>query len=244
MHLEIDRHWDKDSRLHRLDPRLRIVAVVVWAVALVWIWSAEAAAAGFLLALLLALSARIPCRDIAFRLLGVFVILSPLLIVFPLAAASGTRTTEFMRALGILLKGCAIMLLSFPLFSTSRFHVTLGGFRSLGVPRALISVFLLSYRALFIFLEDRRRMELSARTRGWSGGGGRRALALTASHVGSLLVRSLDRTDRLWHAMQTRGFVGEFPLLDRFRITGRDLVLFAALLAAPALLVAEEYLIR
>jgi cobalt/nickel transport system permease protein len=147
-----------------------------------------------------------------------------------------------MEALGILLKGCGLMLLSFPLFSTSRFHVTLGAFRSLGVPRSLISVLLLAYRALFIFLEDRRRMELSAKTRGWEGRGGRRALALTASHVGSLLVRSLDRTDRLWHAMQTRAFTGEFPVMRQWRVTARDVAVFAGLAVLPGLLVATEYL--
>ncbi len=242
MHLEIDRHWDNDSMLHRLEVRLRIVAVVLWAVAFLWVWSPWAAAAGFALSVGLALSARIPVKEVALRLTGVTVILSPLLVVFPLVAVPGTRGAEFMRALAILLKGSAIMLLSFPLFSTSRFHVTLGAMRSLGAPRALISVFLLAYRALFIFLEDRRRMELSARTRGWVGAGGRRAFALTASHVGSLLVRSLDRTDRLWHAMRTRAFAGEFPLLDQSRITGRDVVVFAVLVIVPTLLVSAEYM--
>ena len=98
--------------------------------------------------------------------------------------------------------------------------------------------------ALFIFLEDRRRMELSARTRGWQGSSGRRALALVVSRVGSLLVRSMDRTEKLWHAMRSRAFAGEFPLPERFKIGVFDVVTFGALVLVVVLLVTTEYLVQ
>jgi cobalt/nickel transport system permease protein len=241
VHLEIDRYGDRDSPLHRLDGRLRTVAVVVWAAALVWVSTPGGAGAGFLLAFGLAVTMRIPLKAILVRLAAVAVVLSPLLIIFPVLASSGTRQAEFGTALVMVARGCGLVLLTFPLFNAARFQKTMAGFRSLGAPRALTSVFLLTYRALFIFLEDKRRMELSARTRGWEGGGGRRALALCASHVGSLLVRSLDRTDRMWHAMRTRAFAGEFPVLEGFAVRRADAAVFGVLVLIPVLLVLSEY---
>jgi len=241
MHLEIDRHWDKDSFVHRLDPRLRIAAVFIWAAAILLVRSPVCAGLSIIFSFSLALLTRIPFRDIGYRLVGVCVILGPLLIIFPAVASPGARSEEFFKALGILLRGGAVVLLTFPLFNTARFHVTMSAFSALGLPRSLVALFLLSYRSLFIFLEDRRRMELAARTRGWEGSSGRSAFILTASHVGSLLVRSVDRTERLWHAMRARGFTGSFPLLETFRIGRRDIAVFAFLVLWPALLLFVEY---
>ena len=240
MHLEIDRHWDKDSPVHRLDPRLRIVAVFVWAVAILLVRSLPCAVLSLCFSLAFVLLTRIPPRDIGYRLIGVCVVLGPLLVIFPVVASAGTRNEEFFKALGMLLRGSAVVLLTFPLFNTARFHVTMSAFSALGLPRSLVALFLLSYRSLFIFLEDRRRMELAARTRGWEGTSGRSAFVLTASHVGSLLVRSVDRTERLWHAMRARGFTGSFPLLETFRIGWRDLALFLFLILWPACLLYLE----
>ena len=241
MHFEIDRHGDGDSPVHRLDGRLRIVVVLFWAVAILWLDSLWASALGLLLALGVVLLMRIPLRETCYRLTGVVVILSPLLLLYPLLADDGKRLSELARAAGMLMRGSALMLLSYPVFNAARLNVTMASFRSLAVPKTLITVFLLAYRALFIFLEDRRRMELSARTRGWQGRSGRRALALSASHVGSLLVRSLDRTERLWFAMRSRAYDGEFPLAAHRAIGRSDVVTAALLVVPPVLLKGAEY---
>ncbi len=49
--------------------------------------------------------------------------------------------------------------------------------------------------------------------------------------VGMLLVRSLDRSERVVAAMKCRGFHGHFYLLDHFHYSRRD-ALFAAVAAA------------
>ena len=89
MHFEIDRHWDKDSPLHRLDGRLRIAVVIVWAVGLLWLHTLWGAALGLLLSGGLVLLMRIPLRETLFRLTGAAIILGPLLVLFPLLGGEG-----------------------------------------------------------------------------------------------------------------------------------------------------------
>ncbi|MEM9634943.1 MAG: cobalt ECF transporter T component CbiQ, partial [Pseudomonadota bacterium] len=58
--------------------------------------------------------------------------------------------------------------------------------------------------------------------------------------VGMMLVRSIDRSERILSAMKCRGFTGTIPLLDTMRFSRRD-VHFAscAVLLALALLFLE-----
>lgn len=240
MHREIDRHWDKTSPLHRMDGRVRIPAVGVWAAALCVLGSPWMLAAGLVLAAGMARAARIPAREIAGRAGGAAALLSPLLLILPLAAVPGERAEALLRAASMLLRGCALVLLTFPLFNTARFHETMASFRSLGVPAKLVSIVLLAYRAVFVFFEDLRRMQVAAAARAWRHGGGPRTLALCVRHMGSLLVRSIDRTEALWHAMRLRGYTGEFPDAGRLPLGAGQWLGGAALAAVPAALVLIE----
>ena len=59
-----------------------------------------------------------------------------------------------------------------------------------------------------------------------------------------LLVRSLERSERIMAAMKCRGFRGTFWLLDHFVFTRRDAV-FAVVVAAALMIVGSgEWLIQ
>lgn len=223
MHVEIDRHWDRNSTVHRLNGRLRILMVLVWMAALVWVNHPLLVLAGWMGAVLLVKLAKIPWHDMAVRSLAVALMLSPLVVVLPVFAEQGNAGRECVAALTMMMRGMGLVLLSFPLFNTARFHDTMASFRSLGVPAVLITLLLLVYRTLFIFLEDLRRMQMAARARGWQGGGNRiRTMKLCASQAGSLLVRSVARSERLWQAMKNRGYDGAIPVAAQPAAEGRD----------------------
>jgi cobalt/nickel transport system permease protein len=42
--------------------------------------------------------------------------------------------------------------------------------------------------------------------------------------IGMLLIRSYERSERIWNAMLCRGFQGRFYLLDHFKIEARDVI--------------------
>jgi cobalt/nickel transport system permease protein len=57
-----------------------------------------------------------------------------------------------------------------------------------------------------------------------------------------LLVRSLDRSERIIAAMKCRGFRGRFYLLDHFAFSRRDIWFALALILALASLALVEWL--
>jgi len=48
--------------------------------------------------------------------------------------------------------------------------------------------------------------------------------------IGMLLIRSFERSERIYNAMLCRGFHGRFFLLDHFKVMKKDIVLLIILL--------------
>jgi cobalt/nickel transport system permease protein len=65
-----------------------------------------------------------------------------------------------------------------------------------------------------------------------------RELQLLGSMLGTVLVRSFERGDRMYQAMLARSFAGEFRVLDQRRFGWQDL----AFLAAVTVVIAAAYL--
>jgi cobalt/nickel transport system permease protein len=93
----------------------------------------------------------------------------------------------------------------------------------LGVPRAFAIQILFLYRYLFVVADECRRMRRGVAMR--SGGAHALGLGVYASLVGHLLIRSMDRAQRVYRAMLARGFDGELRVL-RFRHCRRADALF------------------
>ena len=81
--------------------------------------------------------------------------------------------------------------------------------QTLGVPRALVTQLLVLLRYLFVLGEETVRMDRGRRQRSF----GRSGLGLVHAgpFLGTLLVRSWDRADRVHRAMKARGFDGSLP---------------------------------
>ncbi|MFN0058851.1 MAG: energy-coupling factor transporter transmembrane component T family protein [Planctomycetota bacterium] len=231
MHIHIDEFADDDSLIHRWDVRVKLVTLSALGIAFASTRSVEAAGAALGIALYYCALARLPFGAAWMRARWVVCVLAPLAVVLAWQAQSA------WIGVAILLRGVAIMVLTLPLVSTARFADTLAALRSLHVPGRLLTVFLFTYRYLFLFLDDLRSLELALAARGYVAGRGVRPLRMAAAQVGNLLVRSFEKTERIHHAMQVRGFRGQFVPRRSFSLRSID-VLFgvATLLAAAALL--------
>jgi cobalt/nickel transport system permease protein len=81
----------------------------------------------------------------------------------------------------------------------------------LWIPDPIIELLLLSYRAVQVLLDETLRLSTAATLRG--GQTSRYALFRTTKRLAaSLLIRSIDRAERVEMAMQARGYHGEFPM--------------------------------
>jgi cobalt/nickel transport system permease protein len=142
----------------------------------------------------------------------------------------------------------AALLLTF----TTPFHDLLDALRELRLPRILVAIIGFMYRYLAVLGEEaqrlmRARAARSAVAEGVAGGGTIAWRArVTGSMVGSLFLRSYERSERIYAAMQARGFEGTFRHMELRPIRRAEFVALAIGLASlvALLLVAHLWLPR
>ena len=236
------------GRLDAFDPRTRIVAAVVLSVFIVlasrWgvVGLALAAAAGG------AAFGRLPIGNVAKRLVPLNVLMLLLILVLPLSTPGRpvwqlgpmTFSYEGLRLGAIIaMKGNAVLLTLIVLLGTMG-PITLGhALDHLHVPEKLTHLLLLTVRYLDVLHREYLRLRDAMRVRGFRPRMDRHTYRCFGYLVGMLLVRSLDRAERITAAMKCRGFQGRFFLLDHFAFTWRDLAFcagFAILLTSMLLL--------
>jgi len=125
---------------------------------------------------------------------------------------------------------------------TTPFHDLVDALRELRLPRILIAVISFMYRYLAVLTDEGARMlrardARSAVARGTGSGGGsiRWRAGVTGRMVGSLFLRAYERSERIYAAMQARGFEGEFRHLRARPLVRTELAWLVALLAVLAL---------
>jgi cobalt/nickel transport system permease protein len=103
--------------------------------------------------------------------------------------------------------------------------------RRLGMPSLLLSVVSLTYRYLSVIPEEGHSMMRARKAR--SAALGRKPSALwqarvAGNMVGSLFLRSLDRSERIFAAMLSRGYDGTVRYIDDGGLRGADWLVLAS----------------
>ena len=93
--------------------------------------------------------------------------------------------------------------------------------RRLGCPRMLVAQLSFLYRYLFVLIDEGLRTRRARDFRGAAAAPLGRRLAATGGVIGTLFVRTLDRSDRIHTAMLARGYQGEPHSLSRLRFSAR-----------------------
>lgn len=220
-----------DTIVHRLDPRLRVIAAFGFAVLVLVCARPAALAFAFALALGLGILARIPPRTVLRRLaeLNAFLLLLALLLPLsaggePLLAWGRLRWSRDGLAQVALLavRANTIVLALGALLATmppSRLGAAL---HRLGCPAKLVHVLLFMVRYIEVIHQEYHRLRHAMLLRGFRARCDRHTLRAFGYLVGQLLVRSLDRSERVLAAMLCRGFRGQLHVLVPFHWGRRD----------------------
>lgn len=102
--------------------------------------------------------------------------------------------------------------------------------KSLPLPSAFKQSLLLAGQYMEILLSEVERMQRGAQLRGLSGTAGWLRYA-SASMIGALYVRSLDRAERVYAAMIARGYTGEMPVTSELRPKEIYIVILMSIIA-------------
>ncbi len=127
----------------------------------------------------------------------------------------------------------AALLLSF----TTPFPDLVVALRRLRLPRLLVAIIGFMYRYLAVLTGEagrlnRARVSRSAVVEGRGGGSLRWRAGVVGGMVGTLFLRSYERSERVYAAMQARGFDGEFRTLGGRALATTDWAAFVAVAAA------------
>jgi cobalt ECF transporter T component CbiQ len=233
--------------LQSLDPRVKVLGLLALIVAAAVSRRLDVILALFGVALVLALFSCVPLGTLAARV-WIAVLVFTSLIVLPALFLTPGRIVFRLPALGWAvtaqgLQGAAYLIsrvettatFSLLLVLTTPWTHVLKALRVLRLPVVLIVILGMTYRYIFLMIASAREMFESRRSRmvGELEGGERRRLAVATAGV--LLSKSLQLSQDVYLAMQSRGFRGEVYVLDEFEMKVRDwggLALFAMLAAA------------
>lgn len=237
-------HADRSPALiEALDPRTRILAALAIVVAIVSLETFTARFAGLGLACLLVVAARTGAGAVMRRLAHLEGFMIVLLIMLPLTVPGEPLATlgplaitdrGVERALAIVITVNAAALCVLALVGTLE-PIRLGrAMAALGISERFVRLFMFLVRYHGIFGIEIRRQFDSMRARGFRAGVRRHAFRSYGNLAGMILVRSIERAERVDEAMRCRGFSGRFPLRRVRPMTMAD-ARFGALAAFAAL---------
>ena len=245
MHADaFDRFHEAESRLHRLDPRVKVVVTVLfilsnallpdgaWAAfGLSWIvllWANHISTLG------VDFTFRRSFIALPFAIAAISAIFSPL--GNPLAEWSiGPLVlipTDFglIKFASILLRSWLSVQAGILLVATTRFPDMIHAFEHLRVPKMLTTVVSFLYRYMFVLTDEVMRLLRARNARSGSVAGLKsgRSVAwrarVTGNMAGQLFLRSYERSDRIYNAMLARGYTGQLRTLNPHHMQPSDRV--------------------
>jgi cobalt/nickel transport system permease protein len=239
----LDRLSYQGSVVHRLDPRVKVIVATLYIITVVSYPKyavLELVPLLFLPVLLMTLG-DIPPAFIMKKVLvlspfALFVgILNPVLDPRVVTVAGGlTLSAGWISFLSIVLKYVLTISTALVLIATTSFPGVCHALRRLGFPALFVSQLLFLYRYLFVLLEETMRVVRARDQRSFGGKG--TDLRVLVRIVGTLFLRTVERAERIYRAMLSRGFRGELPVLRPHRLRTADVVFGTAAVMAVLLL--------
>ncbi len=226
------------SRIHRLDPRTKLIGALAYIlVAALLPPGAWAAYALLLVGALFAAAAS--GLGPTFALKRAFIALPfalaaitlPFTIPGQTLAAAGPisiSTEGTIRFASIVVKSWLSVQVAIVLAATTQFPELLWGLRALRVPQPLVSIVSFMYRYSFVLADEALRLMRARAARSGaqagqrSGGGLLWRGRVAGGMIGNLFLRAFERSERIYDAMAARGFRGEMIRLAPPALTGRD----------------------
>jgi len=247
----LDRYSGLDTPVHRLDPRAKLILALAFAITVVSTPPPHPLAFVVYAGLLCwsAGLARVPLGYVLLRAAAVlpFSVLAAFWLPFlrggETVALFGGRLELSVPGLwlfaGVAMKSFLGASAAILLVSTTPFASLLSGLRKLGAPVILVDLLALTYRYLFVLVDEAMRLRRAAAARGyrprWLG-----QAVLIGRLIGHLFVRSYARAERVYGAMVQRGYNSRMPASKPLCFHATDVIALAVLI--PVLAVVRIFL--
>lgn len=230
----LDRYIDGQSPIHRLDARVKLLLTLGYVLTLAFLPPGAWFAYGLCAALLwwVVRQAQVGLRTILTRaLVALPFTLVAITLIFTrpglplwhvalgpwLLTASDVGVVAFVS---VVLKSWLSVQATLLLTATTHVFDVLSALHVLRVPKVLVTILGFAYRYLFVMVDEAQRMLRARECRSAtlpnqrSGGTLLWRAAVVGQMVGTLFLRSYERSERIYLAMLARGFNGELRTLS------------------------------
>ena len=223
----------RETPLHHLDPRTKLLTTLLFIVTVVSFPKSEVSA---LLPLVI-----YPVALIAVGNLPAGCLLKKMALVAPFAFLIGIFNPLFDRVVvlhlgpiaitggwvsfaSIMIRFALTVVAALILIASTGLNGVCLGLEKMGVPSIFAVQLLFLYRYVFVLIDESLRLVRAHSLRSFDGKG--KGMKIFGQLVGQLLLRTIDRAQRIHLAMVCRGFEGEIRLLRPLKIRSADIGFF------------------
>lgn len=249
-HSYLDEHSGKNSFIHRLEPRIKIISLFLYILFI--ILSPPNSFMAFLLygliIFILIVFSKLSFIFVFKRSLAIFPFLLAVAIFIPFIRGEkivaefsflGFRLSASLEGLlifcNILIKSYLSILCMILLIATTSFSSLLKAFEKLKFPALFIMIISFMYRYIFVLEDELMKMRMAKESRSIGGSRWFHLKAL-ANMVGILFIRAYERAERVYLAMCSRGFDGEVKTIYDFKIERKDSCFLLSIITALTLI--------
>ncbi|MDR0355055.1 MAG: cobalt ECF transporter T component CbiQ [Deltaproteobacteria bacterium] len=235
--------------LASLDARIKLVILIVWSVVLALLDAYPAVLCGLAGSLVLSILAA-PANPFAYLktllVINLFLVFIWLVLPFSFSMPGEALwsfgpfvlTKEGVLLSGLLsLKALGISAGAMAVTSVSSVFELMAAARSLGAPEKLTAMLVLMTRYVRVIGDERERLSWAMKIRGFKATSSLHCLKSYANLAGILLIRGLDRGERVHAAMLCRGYKGRFYFRLEEKAARGDLLALIGFLILAGLVV-------
>ena len=241
-----------NSFIHGLDPRVKIIVVVLFSVVVATSNKFLALLPALAISLFLVVMAKLPIKKVLYRLLLVNGLILFLWFVLPFtyngqklfAIGPFIATKEGILLAGqITVKSNSILLSMIALLSTTQVFSLGHAMGQLHFPDKITHLFLFTFRYIHVIYKEYHKLKNAMRVRGFVPRTNMHTYKSYAYLVGMLLIRSYDRAERIHKAMLCRGFNRKYYSLTQFSLKIEDIICLALMSAAVSGLAILQWIV-
>jgi cobalt/nickel transport system permease protein len=228
--------------LSAVDPRARLFFAIAFSILAVWMNNLSGLIAALAASMIACCFSSVPIGTYFKRLWPLEIVFLLLAICLSLAARDSADATHqgLLLATVVALKGNAIAIAMISLVGSIE-PVELGrALEFFRVPQKLSLLLLFTIRYVEVLHREYARLRTAMLARAFRPGMNRHTYRTFGYLAGMLLIRSLDRSERILSAMKCRGFDGRFYAVESSAFSKRDLPFCLAASLVLALLVGME----
>ncbi len=209
----------KPSVLDIIDPRVKVIATLIFAFSVVLGEQIPALLLSLAVALGFACVAKLHFKSTLKRLLAMDMFMFVLLVILPFTVEGDEIYSAFghtaswqglEQGIKIALKANAVVLMLFATISTIANSALASTLVWLRVPDKLIQLLFFTLRYLSVIVEEFLRLRRSMRARAFVMGFNWHTWQSLGYLIGMMIVRAMQRSERIVQAMKCRGYTGQY----------------------------------